>query len=111
MPVARVDAYRTVAFGAITTGFLPVGAALNHNWRMWRITNNTNGDLIISLDGVTNNLFVPANTFVLYDITANTDTDNSTALVMAIGSQFYVKYSTAPSSGDIYIEGIYQQGQ
>ena len=111
MPVVRVDSFRTVAFGAITASFTPVGAALTHNWRAWRITNNTNGDLIISLDGVNNNLFVPANSFVLYDLTANTDDDGSTALVMALGSQFYVKSSTVPTSGALYIEGIYQQGQ
>jgi len=111
MPVVRVDAYRTSAFGAITGSFTAVGAPLSHNWRAWRITNNTDGDLIVSLDGVTNNLFVPANSFVLYDLTANTDDDGSSALVMAIGSQFYVKSSTVPTSGAIYIEAIYMQGQ
>ncbi len=111
MPVVRVDEFRTVGFAAITGSFTPVGAALTHNWRAWRITNNTNGDLIFSLNGTTDNLFVPANSFVLYDLTANTDDDGSSALVMALGSQFYVRSSTVPSSGAAYIEGIYMQGQ
>ena len=111
MPVVRLDAYRTVGFAAITASFTTVGTALSHNWRTVKITNNTNGNLIVSVDGVTNNIFVPANSFTLYDITANTDTDNSTALVFAIGTQFYVKSSTVPTSGDVYIEGFYQQGQ
>lgn len=111
MPVARADSYRTVAFGAITGSFTAVGAAISHNWRMFRIVNNTNGDLIISFDAVNNNFFLPANSFILYDLTANTDTDGSTALVLALNTQFYVKYSSAPSSGSLYIEGIYAQGQ
>jgi hypothetical protein len=111
MPVVRIDEYKTVGFAAITASFTTVGTPLSHNWRAFRATNNTNGNLILSLDGSTNNIFLPANSFVLYDITANTDTDNSTALIFAIGSQFYVKYSTAPTSGDLYIEGFYQKGQ
>jgi hypothetical protein len=111
MPVVRVDEYRTAGFASITGSFTAVGLPLSHNWRAWRITNNTNGDLIVSLDGVTNNLFVPANSFVLYDLTANTDDNGSSALVMAIGSQFYVKSSTVPTSGSVYIEGIFMKGQ
>ncbi len=111
MPVARVDTLRSIAAGSITASYLPVGTALAHNWRMWRITNNTNANVFISLDGVNDNLFVPATSFVLYDLTANTDDDGSTALVMALGSIFYVRYETSASTGSLYIEGIYQKGQ
>lgn len=111
MPVARIDEYKTKNFAAITNSFTTVGIPFAHNLRIWRIVNNTNGDMIFSVDGTTNHLFVPQNSFVLYDITANTDTDASSALVMVLNTQFYVKYSTAPTSGDVYIEGIYQRGQ
>jgi hypothetical protein len=108
MAIVRIDAYRTKNFSAITGSFTTVGAALTANWKMFRIINNTNGDMIFSVDGTTNNLFLPANSFVLYDCSANaTPLTTIDTLVFAIGTQFYVAYKTAPSSGDVYIEGIY----
>lgn len=112
MAIARADSLRTLAFGGISGSYATVGSALTHNWRMFRITNNTNGDLFISFDGTTNNLFVPASSFVLYDLSTNappiSETDN---LVLGIGTQFYAKQSTAPSSGALWIEGIYAKGE
>lgn len=108
MVVARADSIRSLAFGGISGSYAPVGAPLSKNWSMFRITNNTNGDLFISFDGTTDNLFVPANGFVLYDLSTNAPpvsvTDN---LVLAINTQFYAKQSSAPSTGSLYIEGIY----
>lgn len=112
MSIVRADSLRTLAFGGISGAYAVVGAALTHNWRMFRITNNTNGDLFISLDGTTDNLFLPALSFVLYDLSTNSppisESDN---FVLQIGTQFYAKQSTAPSSGALWIEGIYAKGE
>jgi hypothetical protein len=78
--------------------------------RMIRIINNTNGDVFISFDAVNDNLFVPANSFVLYDGTANNE-DAVLYFVFAIGTQVYIKYSSAPSTGSVYVETIYGQGE
>lgn len=110
MSVARADSLRSVAFGSITNSYTNLGTPLTHNWRMWRITNNTNGDMFFSFDGTNDNLFVPANSFVLYDISANDDTTNN-PLFMSLGTQFLIKYSSAPTSGSVYLEGFYAQGQ
>lgn len=111
MAVVRIDAYRTKNFAAITNAFTTVGAALTKNWRIVRVINNTNGDMIFSVDGTTLNLFVPANSFVLYDCASNAlPITTSDRFVFAIGTQFYVKYSTVPTSGDVYIEGVYSSG-
>jgi hypothetical protein len=112
MAIVRIDAYRTKGFAAITNSFTTVGAALAHNWRIVCIVNNTNGDMIFSVDGTTNNLFVAANSFKLFDISTNSPNiaveDN---LEFQIGTQFYVKYSTVPTAGDVYVEGLYAQGE
>ena len=111
MAVVRMDALRSKAFGVITNAYTTLGTALAQNWRMFRITNNTNGDMLISLDGTTDNLFVPANSFVLYDLSTNApNVQDTDGFSMQIGSQFYVKYSTAPTGpvgGAIYVEGLY----
>ncbi len=112
MAIVRVDAYKTLAFGGISGTFAAVGTPVTHNWRAFRIVNATNGDLIISLDGTTNNLFMPASTFVLYDVSTNsTPSNENDGLVVGIGTQFYAKQSTAPTSGAVYIEGIYAKGE
>jgi hypothetical protein len=108
MAVARFDALRSLAFGGISGTYATVGTPLTVNWKMFKITNNTNGDLFISADGTTDNLFIPALSFTLYDLSTNAPpVSQSDAFSMSIGTQFYAKQSTAPSSGSVYIEGVY----
>jgi len=113
MAIVRFDPYRTLGFAAITGSYQTIGTPLTHNWRSFRIINNTDGDMIFSFNGTSDNLFVPASTFVLYDISANCDGNPSlstNALVFALGTQFYIKQSTAPTRGSVYIEGMYARG-
>lgn len=111
MAVVRFDAMRTVANGSITGSFVALGAALTNNWRIFKITNNTDGDMIFSFDSTTNNLFVPANSFTLYDLATNAvNVNESDSFVMQLGTQFYIKYNTAPTTGDVWVEGIYARG-
>lgn len=108
--VALPDTLRTLAFGSITTSYVAVGSALSHAARMFRLINPTDGDMIFSLDGVNGEFFVPAGSFVLYDLCTNRE-KNGELFVLQIGSQFYVKYSSAPSLSAVYIEVIYAIGQ
>lgn len=112
MAVARADSLRSVAFGSITGSYIVLGAALAHAWRIFKITNNTDADMLISFDGSTDNLFVPAGSFTLYDLSTNapplSEVDN---LVLGLQTQFYVKRNgVAPTTGSIYLEGIYARG-
>lgn len=108
MAVARFDTLRSLAFGGISGTYAALGTPLSQNWREFRIVNATNGDVFISADGTNNNFFLPSNSFLLWDLSTNappiSDTDT---FVLAIGTQFYVKQSTAPTSGSVYVEGIY----
>lgn len=111
MAVARADSLRSIAFGSISGSYAAVGSAIAHNWRIFKITNNTDGDMFISFDGTTDNLFVPMASFTLYDLSTNapplSEVDN---LVLGVGTQFYVKQSSAPTRGSLYVEGIYAKG-
>jgi hypothetical protein len=112
MAVVRLDTLRTVGFASITTGYAVIGTAIQHNWRLMHITNSSNGDIFISADGINDNVFVPASSFVLYDISTNSATNQGpTDLVFAKFTQFYIRYSTAPTSGSVYLTGIYAQGE
>jgi hypothetical protein len=107
--IARVDAVRSLGFASISGSYTPVGSALSHPAKIMRFVNYTNGDIFISFDGTTDNLFLPSNSFVLFDFTANSDSDGDFRI--SNRTQIYVKQSTAPTSGSVYVEMIYGQGE
>ena len=108
MALVRFDSLRTINFSALTNAYQFFGAALDKNWRMFKITNTTDADIFISFDSTKNNIIVPAGTFTLYDMSTNNNEiyDNGW-FVMQIGTQFYVKYLNVPTSGDVWLEGCY----
>ncbi len=103
------DNLRTLAFGGISAAYAAVGTPLTVNPRIMCITNKTQGDMIFSIDSanVDGNLFVPAGTFKLFDLTANLVPGKDDNFVIAEGTQFYVKQVTAPTSGGVYLEFLY----
>jgi hypothetical protein len=107
---AVIDTLRTLANGSITGSYVAVGTAFGHPVRLICITNNTDGDMLFSTDGSTDQLFVARQSFKLFDLTTNHGQYDST-FVLPIGTQFYVKRSTVPTTGSVYIETIYGRGQ
>ena len=111
MSAAKVyfDTLRSLAFGSISGTYAAVGTAITVKARIVCFTNKTQGDMIFSTDSSnsTGQIFVPAGTFKLYDLTANLIPGKDDAFAIAEGTQFYVKQSTAPVSGAVYIEIIY----
>lgn len=103
--VATIDNLRSLAFGSISGTYAAVGTAFTSAVRLLCITNNTNGDMFFSTDGVNNMLFIPLGSFKLFDVASNSS-NNNTYFVLRTGTQFYVKQSTAPTSGSVYIEAI-----
>lgn len=107
--IARVDAVRSLGFASISGSYATVGTALSHPAKILRFVNYTNGDMYFSFDGTTDNLFLPSNSFVLFDFTANSDSDGDFRI--SNRTQLYVRQSSAPTSGAVYIEMIYGQGE
>lgn len=108
--IVRVDALRSISNASISSSYQALGSSLAHPMRLVRIMNNTNGDMLISFDTVTDNMFIPAGSFVLYDLTTNRE-ESLTYFVFAVGTQFYIKYSSAPTTGSVYLECIFGQGE
>jgi len=108
--IVRFDAYRTLAFGAISGTFAAVGSVLTKPLRLIKFMNTSTVDLIVSFDAVTNNIYLPAGSFDLYDLNANQDPAYD--FKMQVGTQIYVKQASgAPSSGGIFVTGIYGVGE
>jgi hypothetical protein len=101
-----VDEIRSLGFASILAAYSAVGGALLEPCRIFCITNTTDQNIFISLDGVANNFIIPTNSFKLIDVTANKVRDDG--FFVAEGSFFYVKrVSAAPTLGSVYIEIIH----
>jgi hypothetical protein len=102
------DAIRTLAQASISSSYAAVGGPFVNPVRLICITNNTDGDMFFSVDGTTNHLFIPKGAFKLFDLNTNR-THVDQYWVLPANTQFYVKYSTAPMSGAVYIECLWGQ--
>jgi len=101
--VIKLDLLRSEAFGGISGAYVAVGIPFVFPVRLICFTNNTDGDMFFSNDGVNDNLFIPSNSFKLFDVTTNRN-GNSPSLCFQTYTQFYVRQSTAPTKGAVYIE-------
>lgn len=107
--VVRFDAIRSIGEASITASYQPLGPLLGHMMRLLHFINGTNGDMMISFDGVTDNAAVLAGTFALYDLTSNEDHNESFRYEK--NTQLYIKYITAPSTGTFYVTAVYGKGE
>lgn len=108
--IVKFDILRSEAFGSISGTYTKLGTAFGHVVRLICLTNNTDGDMFISMDGVNDMLFLAANSFKLFDLYTNRDAvDNQFAL--CAGTQLWVRQSTAPTKGAVYCELIYGNGE
>jgi hypothetical protein len=106
---AFFEPLRTLAFGGISAAYAAVGTPLEHQVRAFCITNNTQGDMIFSLDDTVpeGEMFIAKGSYKLYDVQANMNAQFDDKYVIAVGTQFFVKQLTAPTSGDVFVECLY----
>lgn len=106
--VVNFDTVRTVTSGGTATTYAAVGGPFTHMVRLICFTNNTNGDMFFSHDGVNDNLFVAAGSFKLFDL--NTNRLNVDQMwVLPNNTQWYVRQSSTATSGSVYIECLWGQ--
>jgi hypothetical protein len=112
---ASIDTLRSIPFANIAATYAggtnggAVGVPFAYPVRLLAISNNTNGDMFLTYDPSRDMLFVAANSFKLFDVTSNRESA-ANVFVLPIGTQFYVRYSTAPTmpaTGAVYIEAVY----
>lgn len=96
---------QTVAFGGISGAYAGIGAALTRPARLLTIDNLTDGDLMISIDGVNDYFVIPARSGRIFDWAANQALGSGG--YVAQGTRYYVKQITAPTSGSIYLTYFY----
>jgi hypothetical protein len=102
--VIAYEAIKSIDSATFTGSYQAIGTATAHEGRIFKIVNNSNVGVTISTDGSTDMDFIPASTFVLYDL--GTNRGNPTAsLVLQKGTQFYIKASSG--TGLVYVVVVY----
>jgi hypothetical protein len=104
------ETIRSVAEATIPATYVSagkLGTPLANPSRLVAFTNDTNAAMFVSDDGVNDKFFLAANSFKLFDLTSNRmNVEN--VFCYATGTQFWVRYASAPSSGSgFYLETLY----
>ena len=102
---AKFEEIKELAFGSISGAYALVGTT-EHPVRIVNIKNGTEGTMFFSTDGTTDEMVVFKGTGEVYDISANRG-QKASMFVFPVGTTFYVKQISAPTSGSVYIECIY----
>lgn len=103
------EALRSLAFGSISGTYAALGTPTTGHCRLYAIKNNTNADLILSLDGSTDHVFLSSNSYMITDLSSNKVRDDG--LFISVGTQFYIKDNgSAASSGSVYLEVLVAEG-
>lgn len=98
----KFDTIRTLPFGSISASYAVLGTPLTFPCRIALFTNGTNGTLLFSDDGTNDKVFLLSNSSVVLDLNTNR-VENQLYWVLIPGTQIYVKYVSAPSSGGVYL--------
>lgn len=103
---ASHEALRTIAAGDIGSSFTPVGSKFSHYIRIVEIDNTTDSDIIISMNGISEDRIVIAKSGKVLDYSSNKDGNGSFGLPS--GEYIQVKYvDGAPTVGNVYIACVY----
>lgn len=97
---------RSLAFGAIGAGYMGIGTAIEHPARQIKIDNLTDASLYFSINGIDDHFVLPADGFLILDITAN-QTMVGAGFFLGQGSRLYVKQLGVPTQGAVYFSVIY----
>lgn len=107
--LAKFSTVRSIAYSSIMATYATLDAPFLEPLRSFRLINDTDGKIFISVDGQFDYFFLPANSFVLYDVSANSVPNYP--LRTQDGLQLYIKYLTAPTTGSFYVESMYAKGE
>lgn len=100
------ETLRSIAASGFTGSYQAVGSPLANPARILKFTNDTNVEVKVSWDGTNDHEVLPADSFLLIDISANRQISN--ILCAAAGVQFYASGSSGMgNTGNFYISSYY----
>ncbi len=112
MAIVVFDQIRVLAEAGTSASYALVGGALTDTARMVLINNTMNGDLMMSFDGTTDQLYIQAGQAMVLDFSSDKEAP-SYQFGLAKGTFFWVRWFglTNPTTGDIFISVVYGRGE
>lgn len=87
----KMEAIREIAAGSLTTSFQVLGGVFTRDsFRIW-LTNNTNGDVYLTIDGVTENIKMAS-------FTGRASDNKTNDMFLRAGTQYSIKWDVAPGA-------------
>lgn len=108
--LAQFDVLRMLSYSSISTSYTIVGKPITHSVRILKFLNTTDVDIAVSIDAIDIYDYIPAGSYALYDIAANSLNSNQFFL-SASTSIYAASLTTNPTSGVFAITCIYAKGQ
>lgn len=102
--VVAYETIKSIDSATFSGSYQAVGTATTHEARIFKIVNNSTMPVTISTDGTNDMDFLPASSFVLYDLGTNRG-NPAPALSLPKNTQFYAKGSAG--TGLVYVVVIY----
>lgn len=103
----RYEPLRSIDFASVSATYAGVGLPFSNPVRILKVTNLTNENILVSLNGIDDHDIVPANGFFLYDYASN-KANAAGLLEQPLGDRIYVKEEdSTPSVGNIYVTVVY----
>ncbi len=103
----RYEPLRSITYADIETGYEAIGLPFANPIRILKVTNLTDQNMLISLNGIDDNDIVAKNGFFLYDYATN-KANAAGLLEQPQGDRIYIKApSTLPTIGNLYVTVVY----
>lgn len=105
----RYEPLRSILFSGISGTYAGVGLPFFNPVRILKVTNFTNVNVLVSLNGIDDHDIVASNGFFLYDYCSN-KAHAGGLLEQPQGDRIYVKAesgSNLPSIGTVYVTVVY----
>ena len=98
---------RSIAYSSITSSYVGVGTSFVNPIRMFTLVNTSDASILVSFNGIDDQIVVPGEVARVFDICAN-KSDQAGYLEQGIGTRVYVKWETGTGiSGKFYVEVMY----
>lgn len=105
----RYEPLRSILFSSISGTYASIGLPFSNPVRILKVTNFTDVNVLISLNGVDDHDIVALNGFFLYDYSSNKSSSGG-LLEQPQGDRIYVKAEASdnlPSMGRVYVTVVY----
>ena len=96
----KPEAIREMAFGSIAATYAELGSVLGHDCFRVSVHNTCDTDMYISVDGVDDHYRIAASSGQVFD-------EKTNDMYRKAGTQFHVRYVSAPSEGTVWIQAEY----